>query len=570
MSPAWLILPFLQATSPTIGGVARLLHQPDSGETLGAARRAQAQFESTRRQRLPYQFGHSGGDCDVRIGHFCYWYSGEQEDSVPEGPGIRDARRKLLGTLAEAARALPGDEWIAGQRVRYLVEDDRATEAVTVARECRASGWWCAALAGLALHEAGEFAPADSAFGAALSGMPDDERCRWHDVSMLLPDDLRRRHSRLSCEERAVFEARFWWLAAPLLSRPGNDRRTEHFARLTMSRIGRYSHTVYDTRWDDDQLELVVRFGWAFAWARESPRSLASTTTPIVGFERTPAWHFVPSSRALDDPRSASEEDWALNLPRAPERYAPSYATRFARLDPQVSTFRRGDSCTVVAAYDLSDDSVLAHRSARAALVLSRSERDLVVAGHEIRLDEPDVLVATAPCGPQLLSLEVVAPATRRVARARFGIALDEHAAISDLLLLEGTDSLPADLASALPHALATTRVHADRPLGLFWEVPGLSPDGEEVTTSLTVTRRGTGWLRRAIESVGLAAPRREVSLEWVEVLQPRADNPTVASRALAVDLASISPGPYRIEVTVTARGRASVTVMRDIELVRP
>jgi hypothetical protein len=58
--------------------------------------------------------------------------------------------------------------------------------------------------------------------------------------------------------------------------------------------------------------------------------------------------------------------------------------------------------------------------------------------------------------------------------------------------------------------------------------------------------------------------------LEWAEVLIPRADNPDVAGRALALDLSSISPGPYRIEVTVTARGRASVTVRRDIELVRP
>jgi len=112
--------------------------------------------------------------------------------------------------------------------------------------------------------------------------------------------------------------------------------------------------------------------------------------------------------------------------------------------------------------------------------------------------------------------------------------------------------------------------VRVDRPLGLFWEVHGLSSAGEEVTTSLTVTRRGTGWLRRVVESVGLATPRREVSLEWAEVLMPSAENPSVAGRALALDLSSISPGPYRIEVTVTARGRASVTVRRDVELVQP
>src|SRR5207244_5413424 len=109
-----------------------------------------------------------------------------------------------------------------------------------------------------------------------------------------------------------------------------------------------------------------------------------------------------------------------------------------------------------------------------------------------------------------------------------------------------------------------------ERPRVLVGELQGLTPADEEVTTSLTVTRLGTGWLRRAVEAVGLAAPRRDVSLEWSEVLVPRVETPTVAGRALALDLASLSPGPYRIEVTVTARGHASVTVRRDIELVRP
>jgi len=60
------------------------------------------------------------------------------------------------------------------------------------------------------------------------------------------------------------------------------------------------------------------------------------------------------------------------------------------------------------------------------------------------------------------------------------------------------------------------------------------------------------------------------VSLEWAEVLVPRPDQAAVAGRALALDLSSLSPGPYRIEITVTARGRAAATVQRDIEVVRP
>jgi len=242
----------------------------------------------------------------------------------------------------------------------------------------------------------------------------------------------------------------------------------------------------------------------------------------------------------------------------------------FDYLAHQVAVFRRDDSCLVVAAYDLSQHPLLSHQPARAALVLTGSPQDFTVKSHELRLDGSDVLAAAAPCGHLLLSLEVVVPERRGVARARYAVSPHEHGAVSDLLLLEGGDSLPTDLVAALPHALATTRVRADRPLGLYWEVQGLSSTGEDVTTVLTVTRRGTGWLRRAMQTIGLATPRREVSLEWAEVLVPRADNPGVAGRALALDLSSISPGPYRIAVTVTTRGRAAIMVQRDIEVVRP
>jgi hypothetical protein len=294
------------------------------------------------------------------------------------------------------------------------------------------------------------------------------------------------------------------------------------------------------------------------------------TEPNITGHDPSPAFQFTPGVRAFDNPGDTKPEDWTPEPLQGRERYQPRYAKTFEYLNNQVGVFRRGDSCVVVAAYDLSKDTALAARPARAALALTSSERQVVVIDHEIVLDHPDVLVATAPCRGQVLSLEVMAPGRRGVARARYGLSPEENARISDLLLLDGADSLPSDLATAVPHALATTRVRADRPLGLFWEVQGLSPAGEEVTTSLTVTRQRTGWLRRAVEAVGLAAPRRDVSLEWVEVLVPRVETPTVAGRALALDLASLSPGPYRIEVTVTARGRAATTGRRDIELVRP
>jgi hypothetical protein len=561
-----LFFPYLIAGASQSGGI-------DSLAVLRSARRARDAFESTRRANLPERpSGSNGGRYEI-IGRIRYWYeSGGDEDSAPaEPPRIRQARARLLAELDVAGATLPGDEWIAGQRVRYLLEDSQPRLAARAVEQCRAVQSWCEALGGLVQHVGGDFTAAESLFSAALAHMPEDERCRWSDIAPLLDGELADRYRRLDCASRAAFENRWWWLAQPLYSLARNDRRTEHFARQTMVRIEEGRRTTFGLYWANDLRDVLLRYGWPTWWSREPPVSQLVRSEPnITGHDPSPAFQFTPGARVFDDPGHTKPEDWHPEPPQGRERYQPRYAKAFQYLDHQVGVFRRGDSCLVVGAYDLSKDTALADQPARAALVLTRSERDVVVRDHEIRLDRPDVLVATAPCGPQLLSVEVVAPATRKVARARYGIAFDEHAAMSDLLLLEGSDSLPNDLAAVLPLALATTRVRADRPLGLFWEVAGLSPDGEEVTTSLTVTRRGTGWLRRAVQSVGLAAPRREVSLEWAEVLMPRPDNPTIAGRALALDLSSISPGPYRIEVTVTARGRASVTVRRDIELVRP
>ncbi|MBL8959827.1 MAG: hypothetical protein JNJ98_08240, partial [Gemmatimonadetes bacterium] len=111
--------------------VASLLLQPDVGARLHqavdslavrrSAARAQVEFEGQRRQRLPVGWG-VGGRCDVRVGRFCYWH----DESLPRGPQepatIPPLRAQLLTKLEDAAARLPGDPWIVGQRVRYLVE----------------------------------------------------------------------------------------------------------------------------------------------------------------------------------------------------------------------------------------------------------------------------------------------------------------------------------------------------------------------------------------------------------------------------------------------------------------
>ncbi len=543
---------------------------PDSGAVLKSARRAQAAFESTRRASLPELSGGSPGGRTEIIGRITLSFEsgGDDETVVPEPPRIRSARARLLLTLQEASAALPGDEWIAGQQVRYLIEDSQPQQAARVAQQCRAVRWWCDALMGLVRHATGDYARADSAFTAALAEMPDEERCRWNDISTLLEGEPAERYRTLDCADRAAFETRWWWLAQPLYSLATNDRRTEHFARVVRARMEEGRRTPHGMLWGDDLREILMRYGSPTWWTRDPPAYLLVQSDPkVTGHYPSGAVQFAPSAHALVDPAGATPEDWNLDPPKTREQYAPAYATSFTYLEHQEALFRRGDSCLVVAAPDLSGDTLFAQRAVSVALALAPDEHTIVTARDSGSAAAPRAVVAAAPCQPYLLSLEAVAPRERHVARARYGVTLKRrtllHPAISDLLLFDPPDSLPATLDAVLPYAYGSTRVPADRKLGVFWEVYGVDPAGGAVAVSLTLARQGTGFLRRML---GLAGRRHDVRLEWQDVPQ----DSSVAPRALAIDLAGLAPGRYQIEVDITPPGGTTLAARREIRIERP
>jgi hypothetical protein len=542
----------------------------DSLAVLKSARRAREAFEATRRASLPERPGGWSGVCGHRIGRMCYWYDGGVDSAPTEPPRIRQARARLLAALDGAGAALPGDEWIAGQRVRYLLEDSQPRLAAQVADQCRAVAWWCEALDGLVRHVERDFVGADSLFAAALADMPEDERCRWNDISSLLEGELAGRYRHLDCAGRAALEARWWWLAQPLYSLPGNDRRTEHFARRAMVRIEQDRRTPFGIYWDDDLRDVLLRYGWPTFWTRDPPTSPLIQSEPhVTGHDASPAFHFAPGARALDEPGNAKPEDWSLDVQQAPERYAPAYAKAFTYLDHQEAVFRRADSCIIVAAYDLSSDTLFARHAVSGALALAADERTLTLSRDSGVVSGARALVATVRCGPLVMSLEAVAPGERHVARARYGVTpvrrSPYHAAISDLLLFDPPDSLPATLDAVVPYAYGSEQIPADRKLGVFWELYGVDPASGAVAVSLTMARQGTGWLRRAVESLGLAGPRRDVRLEWQEVPATM----SIAPRTLAIDLSGLAPGRYLLEVAVTPAGAETVTAQREIRIER-
>ena len=540
----------------------------DSARVLRGARNAQVSFELTRRSNLPMNTSGRSGRCDVRIGRFCYWWDDGEFENPPEPKKTSDARATMLDQLAKAAATLPGDRWIVSQRVRYLVEADRSAEAIDVARSCGAEPSWCASLAGFAFHAASDFVRADSAYGAALSHMPEAQRCKWTDISMLLEGDPLKQYDKLSCEKRAAFETKFWALSRPLFLVPANDLRTEHFARLTMVEMIRTSRYPHSTAWGDDAQALMVRYGWETHWSKELPSGLNATEPNIIGHEPSPAFDFVPAADALENPDSADIADWALHDPLAQSRYAPRYARSMTQLDHQVAFFRRGDSAMVIAAFDARSDTSFARDSITAALVVATTTSpDSVHIVSEPMTSRHSVLTSLAPWAPLMISVEARDSAARRVARART-VARPPDATgrvtISDLLLFDDPTNLPQSLEDAAPRARGSLNLTRTTPVGVYWEMYGVSATGEELAYTLTVSRIGTSWYRRAAEKLKVLERRAPVRMQWQE---PSARPGSTRSRAIAVDVSGLQEGRYKIDLTLEAGGQPAATASRIVDV---
>jgi hypothetical protein len=293
--------------------------------------------------------------------------TGQDADDAPFPPepvAAARARLDLIARLDGAAAADSADDWIAGQRVRYLLEAGRAADAAAAAAACRGTPWWCRALAGAALHAAGAHAASAAAHDSARALLPDSAaRCGWDDLAPWLPPDAARAYRRLPCgsADRGRYEARFWRLAQPFWALPANDLRNELAARRTLARVHAAGRYAQSPSWGADLAESEVRYGAPVAWSVRRPGYGSRLEPSVVGHEPTPSYDFTPDARTLapalllrTPPPAAvtGAGTWSLRRPAARTYYAPRY-TAFGvdTLAHQIARFRRGDTLLVVAAY---------------------------------------------------------------------------------------------------------------------------------------------------------------------------------------------------------------------------
>jgi hypothetical protein len=482
----------------------------------------------------------------------------------------------LLARLDEAAARWPGDDWIAGQRVRYLTEQGWADSAIVAARECRGTRWWCAALEGYARHSALDYRGADSAFAVGLAAMPRDERCRWTDLSLLLSDGDQRRYGRLSCEERESLNGRIWWLARPFYSVQGHDLRTEHYARLAMGHILRDASSPHDLTWGDDLLQLVVRFGWPTWWTRPFGRPGAVDRPAALGHEPAPSfWFFAEPSVSPDtlDGERWKEPQWDPARERPPARYAPPYARTFGEIRrAQVARFRRGGGVLTIGAFDLQRDTLFTGAEPKVALAVARDARTPPVVGPALFPRSTGIIAVTAPWAPAVVSIEAKEDAEHRAARLR-AVADRLGRWLSDVLLFIPGEELPDLLDTALPLALRGIEVPPGRQVGLFWETYG-EPAGDSVDVEVKVVQAASGDDVHPALGRAQCAPegRAPVAVRWRDAAAPVGPR----ARAVTVDLSALEPGRYVVAVAMSAAGGSapprrgrSACASRDLEITR-
>ena len=540
----------------------------DSTRVLRAAKSAQIHFESRRRFLAPSFNAGSKGTCQM-IGRFCRRASGIRFTEIPDEPdGTTRARAELIGALASAASQIPGDSWITGQRVRYLIEQGDDSSAREAAAGCRAEQWWCDALAGLVAHSSGHFVAAEQSFARALKEMPAAKRCEWSDLSALLDGDALRAYEKLDCEQRDAANRRIWWLADPLFSTPGNERRTEHFARRVWAEIDRGGTNGFGMSWAADMMEMIVRFGWAEKWTQQPPSGFSDGSQSYVAHEREPDFHFIPTIRFDAPLLSFGDTAWKLDDENPREGYSPRYASTFISIHPQLARFRRGDSTLLVAAFDVVGDTTWKYVAVRPALIVASDDTTRFLIARFDSTPRRSALWVTAPSRESLVGVELMSLDGKVEGRWRGALqplaADTSRRGISDLLLFDATDSLASSIQGAIETANGNNVIVQNRKLGVYWETYGEDPSDSATTVSLTLTPLAPGVVTRVLRSLGVGRKLAPVDVRWRSA-RPGA---TVQPRSVLLDLSQVAAGRYDLRLTV-GDGPASHSTSRSVVIER-
>jgi len=542
----------------------------DSTEMRRLAERMQQRFERTRRQHLPWGYG-SSGRCDLRIGQYCFTFDddGREWNPPPEDPEVTNAREKLVHGLDSLRLELPGDKWILTQLVRYGVESGRFDLVKNATSTCAlAEAWLCHALSGFVYHATEEYTVAERAFDRSLDLMTAGQRCKWEDISDLIVGGIRRKWRDRECRDRSGLLDTLFWLSDPLYYIAGNELRTEHFARQVASLMYKQARGPDQERWNAVGHKIIMRYGWPTSWQRRRERRYSLRPPMVTHYGSNGSATFFPTTeKMVSSPTSIAERAWDFDPDRPQSSHGPSYARQaFEEVSVGVALFRHGDSTTLVSTISLSHDSLSPNDTTEFAIAISNDPRTAPRVWSAVTRDTTYVLTATSAASPQLVSVEALAREAGVAGRSRFGMDFGRiHRpgfVGSDVLVLRPVDSLPNNLADAVPAVRRPSHYRPGERFVLYWELYGVQANAT-YTTSLSLDKTSKGIFRRLAELTPFTSHQPAVRVAWDETA--RGQN-QVVPRSMAVDLPpELTDGQYRLTLTIEAS--TGELVERSIEM---
>lgn len=539
----------------------------DSTAARSRAHSLQARFERTAIRHLPFTLGGTP-ECDEIVGRLCIWDGGGDRAPKPEAEEVAAARERLLDELAEVAGEIPGDGWVFGQRILYLVDAGRLAEAASLARRCQlAESWRCAAYLGYVLHRDSDVVGAEEAFGRAMAEMPASMRTEWRDPGPLLDGDLRGWLKDQPDSAAAV--EKLWALSDPLYLVEGNDRRTAHYSRWVYSMGQADARNPHAMPWGDDMTEVAVRFGWSAGCERLWPESTIHPRRPRVwcydyldypGVSRA-----TPPRSVLERPQGGDERVWEHRAGLPQSVHLPPYLDSLEELTAQVGRLSRPGGVILLAAWRTPDLSLPRTMQTNGGATGGAVAAGLfAVQGGAVVLDERTAVasggaVRVAGRVPHsewgVVSVESWAPEDRRAWRLRQGMSFSgvprDVFALSDLLLIE-PESDPGNTDELLGALQPTTVAGGDAAVGVAFEIYGLRPVGETVHYRAWVEARSEGLLTRFGRWLGIGR-REKVSVSWREVV-PQGTGTLL--RSFSIRLPGLGQGAYQIVIEVFVEGR--------------
>lgn len=583
------------------------LSASDSLEVLEDAKREQGRFESYRESRIPPERGVPRfGQCADIIGRFCIFFDedGSREYVAADEPiEVEMARKEFLDHLSDAARQLPGDDWILGQRFFYLFQDRQLGRAVSLARNCQASPYWCLALEGYAYQSQGDWMTATEKFEAAFELMPATEVAFYRSPEFLLDRTGRGAFDDLDDAEREAFTDYVWTLSDPLYLVEGNDRLAEHYARKVLIRIQEEAENTWRMDWGEDMEEMTIRYGANQEWARE--KGLPNTSLSLednrslIGLGDPRALQYVAPEDLSFEPAVIEPESWELEYARPRSSHVAPYAPEMNDLSTQVARLRRGDSLFVVAAFEPAGveaapvveeappasadpfgfefsgpvESEAPPEPPRAGEVRSGLLLVPESGGEPVSVEGSDpsgTLTLMAEPARYVVGVEVFDEREERAWRDRHGLIQNPLpygvSGLSDLILLQGEIDPPDSFEEALPVMLPTTSIHVGDAFTVAWEVYGLQ-EGETAEVTIGIGDSETGFLERVGGFLGLTSDDRPVVMTWEEAAP---DDRRTIFRSINLAIPELEPAVYELRLEVDVRGREAMVSSRKIRVLPP